>query len=138
MQHLKARAHARPGFRSSVVPLHILSYRSLRARPACGLRHTLRMTTASLLLFGLFFLLTSTALALSSVALMQTKALWSALKRHESECRSTDEELFRELRKQFESINKVQQDILTGISRLEGIDEAQRRITQGGVRKHGT
>ena len=96
------------------------------------------MTTASLLLFGLFFLLTSTALALSSVALMQTKALWSALKRHESECRSTDEELFRELRKQFDSINKVQQDILTGISRLEGIDEAQRRITQGGVRKHGS
>jgi hypothetical protein len=101
------------------------------------MRHTLRMTPTTLLLFGLIILLSATALVLSSVALMQTKALWSALKRHESECRSTDEELFRELRKQFESLNKVQQDILSGIARLEGIDEAQRRISDGGPRKHG-
>jgi hypothetical protein len=95
------------------------------------------MTTTNLWLFGLFFVLTATALVLASVALLQTKALWSALKRHEIECRSTDEELFRELRKQFDSIIRVQADILQGISRLEGIDEAQRRITQGGARKHG-
>lgn len=102
------------------------------------MRHTLRMTTDYLLLLGILLLLMTTAsLVLSSVALMQTKALWSALKKHEIKCETTDEELFRELRKQFACCSKVQADILAGVTRLEGIDEGQRRIAQGGVRKHG-
>jgi hypothetical protein len=98
------------------------------------------MTPNTLLFFGLYLLifLTLVSLLLSSAALLQTKALWSALKKHEFECRATDEELFRELRKQFACCSKVQSDILAGVMRLEGIEEGRKPVAHpGGVHKHG-
>jgi len=88
------------------------------------------MTTPALVVFLLLAVVSICAILLAIIALLQTQALWRALKRHETECRATDAQLFEELRKQFATCTRVQQDILHGIGRLEGIPP-DRRIHGG-------
>lgn len=84
------------------------------------------MTTPILLLFGLLAICSVCALLCSLAALSQTRSLWHALRNHETACRGTDEELFHKLDAQFKCCSKIQSDILSGVSRLEGMEEERR------------
>ena len=84
------------------------------------------MTTPILLLFALLAVCSVCALVISLAALSQTRSLWHALRKHETECRATDAELFKELRRQFATCSRVQADILSGVERLEGAENERR------------